>query len=48
LIGYKKGIFSNNMDGKFKLIIGKAFDESGVTTESKVLSAVESCGEILP
>ena len=35
------------MDGKFKLIIGKAFNETGVTSESKVLNAVENCGKIL-
>merc|ERR1719343_52307 len=35
-----RGIIPNNMNGKFKLIIGKAFNETGITSESKVLNAV--------
>jgi len=38
-----RGIFSNNMDGKLKLIIAKAFNVTGRTSESKVISAVENC-----
>ena len=33
----KKGILPNNVDRKFELVIGKAFNERCVISESKVL-----------
>lgn len=38
-----RGVFPNNKEGKFQLLIGKAFNKTGKTSESKVLYAVENC-----
>lgn len=37
------GVIPNNYGGKFKLIISKAFDASGSSSQSTILAAVKNC-----
>ena len=37
------GVIPKNYGGNFKLIISKAFDSSGLSSQSTILAAVKSC-----
>ena len=37
------GVIPHSYGGKFKLVISKAFDESGTSSQSIILHAVNSC-----
>jgi len=40
-----RGVIQNNKNGKFQLMIGKAFDQNGIGYESSVLNAINDCKE---